>query len=267
VRITDFGLARAIDDASLTQSGVITGTPQYMSPEQTRSEAVNHRSDLFSLGSTLYAMCAGHAPFRSNSPMAVLLRIREEQPRPIRAINPDVPVWLAGIIEKLHAKAADRRFQSAAEVADVLGRCLAHVQQPETNPLPPAVAGWTSGNIAPKFGRKAIAAVVLLVLALCGAAAVRWTLFDDAVTGSSAQANSQADTNREQPVVVSQNVGDALAIPMADLRRQTERIEAELYQPVPPNSSNDVGDALLRQAHQRLDKLERELAPPRPRQQ
>ena len=65
VRITDFGLARAVDDASLTRSGVVTGTPQYMSPEQTRSEAVDHRTDLFSLGSTLYALCTGHAPFRA----------------------------------------------------------------------------------------------------------------------------------------------------------------------------------------------------------
>ena len=72
VKLTDFGLARAIDDASLTQSGVVAGTPQYMSPEQARGEAVDHRSDLFSLGSVLYFACAGHSPFRADSTPAVL---------------------------------------------------------------------------------------------------------------------------------------------------------------------------------------------------
>src|SRR5205085_1816586 len=72
VKITDFGLARAADDASLTQSGVIAGTPQYMAPEQARGEPIGPRTDLFSLGSVLYALCSGHAPFRANSAMAVL---------------------------------------------------------------------------------------------------------------------------------------------------------------------------------------------------
>ncbi len=67
VKITDFGLARAADDASLTRSGVIAGTPQYMSPEQARGEAVDHRTDLFSLGSVLYASCTGRSPFRAES--------------------------------------------------------------------------------------------------------------------------------------------------------------------------------------------------------
>src|SRR5665213_1640600 len=65
VKITDFGLARAAADASLTQEGVIAGTPMYMSPEQAEGRQVDQRSDLFSLGSVLYAMCTGHAPFRA----------------------------------------------------------------------------------------------------------------------------------------------------------------------------------------------------------
>ena len=99
VKLTDFGLARAVDDASLTQSGVVAGTPQYMSPEQARGEAVDHRSDLFSLGSVFYFMCTGHAPFRASSTPAVLRRVSDEEPRPVRESNPDVPVWLAEIID------------------------------------------------------------------------------------------------------------------------------------------------------------------------
>ena len=96
VKLTDFGLARAVDDASLTQSGVVAGTPQYMSPEQARGEAVDHRSDLFSLGSVLYFMCTGHAPFRASSTPAVLRRVCDEQPRPLREVNLEVPELAGG---------------------------------------------------------------------------------------------------------------------------------------------------------------------------
>ena len=65
VKITDFGLARAADDASLTQSGAIAGTPLYMAPEQAKGGPLDHRSDLFSLGSVLYTMASGRPPFRA----------------------------------------------------------------------------------------------------------------------------------------------------------------------------------------------------------
>ena len=140
VKITDFGLARAADDASLTRSGVIAGTPQYMSPEQARGEAIDHRTDLFSLGSVLYAMATGRPPFRADTPYGVLRRICETEPRPVVEINPAVPAWLAKIIARLHEKDPARRFDSAAEVAALLEQCLAHVQQPGSIPLPAGLA-------------------------------------------------------------------------------------------------------------------------------
>jgi hypothetical protein len=136
VKLTDFGLARAADDASLTRTGVIAGTPQYMSPEQARGEPVDPRSDLFSLGSVLYAMCTGRAPFRAETSYGVLRRITDEEPRPIREINPEIPDWLGGIVGKLMAKQPEDRFQSAREVANLLEQCLAHVQRPTAVPLP-----------------------------------------------------------------------------------------------------------------------------------
>jgi serine/threonine protein kinase len=75
VKITDFGLARAVDDASVTQSGTVAGTPMYMSPEQAEGLAVEHRSDSFSLGTMLYAMCTGHPPFRASGTHAVFRKI------------------------------------------------------------------------------------------------------------------------------------------------------------------------------------------------
>ena len=104
VAITDFGLARAVDDATLTHSGVVAGTPQYMSPEQARGEAIDFRSDLFSLGSVMYAMCAGRPPFRAETSYGILRRITDMTPRPIREINPEIPSWLCRLVARLHEK-------------------------------------------------------------------------------------------------------------------------------------------------------------------
>src|SRR5208282_1151486 len=112
------------DDASLTRSGVIAGTPLYMSPEQARGEPLDGRSDLFSLGSVLYTMCVGRPPFRAQSAFGVLHRISESVPTAIRELAPETPSWLCEIIGRLHAKDANDRIQSAGEIADLLGRWL-----------------------------------------------------------------------------------------------------------------------------------------------
>jgi eukaryotic-like serine/threonine-protein kinase len=75
VKLTDFGLARAVDDTLLTQHGTLAGTPQYMAPEQARGEPLDRRADLFSLGSVLYAMCTGRAAFRGDSTLEVIRRV------------------------------------------------------------------------------------------------------------------------------------------------------------------------------------------------
>jgi serine/threonine protein kinase len=139
VMLTDFGLARAVDDATLTRTGIIAGTPQYMSPEQANGDAVDPRSDLFSLGSVLYAMCTARPPFRADSTFGVLRRIRETPPRPIREINADIPEWLERIVMKLLSKSPDDRIASATQTATLLEQCLAHVQQPTTVALPVGV--------------------------------------------------------------------------------------------------------------------------------
>jgi serine/threonine protein kinase/Leucine-rich repeat (LRR) protein len=134
VRITDFGLARAADDASVTHSGFVAGTPMYMAPEQALGETTDQRADLFSLGSVLYAMCSGRPPFRAANTVAVLKRVVEDTPRPIQEINPEIPEWLCELISRLHAKNPADRSTSAQDVADVLGRRLAELQGPVSIP-------------------------------------------------------------------------------------------------------------------------------------
>jgi hypothetical protein len=120
VKLTDFGLARAAEDVRLTRSGLVTGTPLYMAPEQARGEELDARADLFSLGVLLYELCTGETPFDARSPLAVLKRLTEERHRPVRELNPEVPEWFAAVIDRLMAKSPDDRFQSAREVAQVL---------------------------------------------------------------------------------------------------------------------------------------------------
>jgi serine/threonine protein kinase len=136
VKITDFGLARMTDDVGLTQAGVVSGTPEYMAPEQARGEAIDHRADLFSLGSVLYAMCTGEPPFRGSTAVAVLRRVSDETPRPIRSLNPEVPAWLETLIGRLMTRDPADRLQSAAETAELLEGYLAHLRQPVTVEAP-----------------------------------------------------------------------------------------------------------------------------------
>ncbi len=148
VKITDFGLARMVDDVQLTQSGMIAGTPEYMAPEQARGEPLDHRIDLFSFGSVLYAMSTGLPPFRGTSAVALLRKVSDHEPAPLRSLNPEVPAWLAELIDRLMVKDRDQRLQSAAEVADLLQGYLAHLRQPELPP-PHLPEGDTSMSVFP----------------------------------------------------------------------------------------------------------------------
>lgn len=128
VRITDFGLAHIMDDASLTQSGLVAGTPSFMSPEHTQDEPIDYRADLFSLGSVMYAMCTGEQPFRGSTSLAIMRSVCDDTPRPIRDLNPAIPRWLVEVTNKLLVKNRDRRYQSAYEVAELLRVRLANLQ-------------------------------------------------------------------------------------------------------------------------------------------
>lgn len=174
--LTDFGLARAEDDACLTHSGFQPGTPHYMSPEQVRGESIDGRSDLFGLGCLLYSMCTGHPPFRAESSYAVLRRIVDDEARSIREINSDIPEWLELIVMKLLAKSPDQRFESADSVALLLEECLAHTQHPTVSALPDSIPKpmtkkgiqhpWVKPLVATIFAFLFIFAGVIIVLEL-----------------------------------------------------------------------------------------------------
>ena len=130
VKLTDFGLARAVDDSGLTRSGFIAGTPTYLSPEQAAGATVDHRADLFSLGCVLYAMSTGQSPFQADSTLAVLRKVADFDPAPVAEINPQIPHWLSRNIATLLAKKPEDRFASAQEFIAALER--ADTQQGRT---------------------------------------------------------------------------------------------------------------------------------------
>jgi serine/threonine protein kinase/curli biogenesis system outer membrane secretion channel CsgG len=123
VKLLDFGLVQTANErAGLTECGAIIGTPEYMAPEQAGGEPVDARADLFSLGSVLYAMAAGRAPFHGSNSLAVLRCVCDDAPLAIEELAPDLPQDLIQLIHKLHAKDPSQRCRSAQEVIEWLDR-------------------------------------------------------------------------------------------------------------------------------------------------
>ena len=186
--VSDFGLARVNNEAAMTCSGLITGTPQYMSPEQARGETLDGRSDLFSLGSTLYAACTGHSPFRAANVFGVIKRVCDEQPRGIHEYNPQAPAWLADFIEVLMKKKKEERFQSAAEIRHCLSAEIAHMQAPNTVAQP--ARPWQGSVHETKRRTRVLWAALVVAFAILAG----W-LVANPFSGMAPQSESEAQSN------------------------------------------------------------------------
>ena len=132
VKITDFGIARMRASADLTQTGVMLGSPKYMSPEQVIGKRADHRSDIFSLGVILYEMLTGAAPFSGENVTALMYQIVNFAPPAPSTVNPQVPEMLDFIVAKMLAKPLEERYQDAREVARDLRECERGVAAPGT---------------------------------------------------------------------------------------------------------------------------------------
>ncbi|MEM6979311.1 MAG: serine/threonine-protein kinase [Planctomycetota bacterium] len=127
IKVTDFGLARMLTSpdastANLTQAGLTLGTPRYMSPEQIQGHAVDCRSDLYSLGVTMYHLLTGNPPFDADEPLALAVKHLHDTPAPINRQRgrDDLPDWLTSIVMTCLQKAPEDRFQSANELVDTI---------------------------------------------------------------------------------------------------------------------------------------------------
>ncbi len=142
IKVMDFGIARALSDASMTQTAAVIGTAQYLSPEQARGETVDARSDIYSTGCLLYELLAGRPPFIGESPVSVAYQHVREEARPPSQFNPDVSSVMDSIVAKALAKKVDDRYQSAADMRADLERAIAGqpIAAPNSAATPPASA-------------------------------------------------------------------------------------------------------------------------------
>ena len=145
VKITDFGIARMRASGDLTQTGMMLGSPKYMSPEQVIGKRADHRSDIFSLGVILYEMLAGSTPFNGDNVTALMYQIVNFAPPAPSAVNASVPELLDYIVAKMLAKALEDRYQSAEDVARDLRECERVLAAPVSGTIPPRPAALASG--------------------------------------------------------------------------------------------------------------------------
>jgi WD40 repeat protein/tRNA A-37 threonylcarbamoyl transferase component Bud32 len=227
--VADFGLARRLEGHSeLSRSGAIIGTPGYMSPEQAAARKdLTVAVDVYSLGAILYEALTGKPPFREASTMETLLAVMERDPSPPSQTNPDVPVDLETICLKCLHKEPDKRYASAADLADDLERFL------NGEPIQARPVGW--GERAWKWVRRrpgVAALLALLLLTVCaGIGGVVWHWRDaldarkeaDARAAAEGEERRKADSERKKAVAAGKN----LAVAQTATQKALDRVREE----------------------------------------
>jgi serine/threonine protein kinase/Tfp pilus assembly protein PilF len=173
-RIMDFGIARSLKTKGITATGVMIGTPEYMSPEQVEGKEVDQRSDIYSLGVILYEMVTGKVPFEGDTPFTIGVKHKSETPKDPKELNTQLPEELNRVILRCLEKDREKRYQSAGEVRAELVRIekgipTTEIEIPKKKPL-------TSREITVTFGLKKLFIPAIVVAVLIIAAIVIWQL-------------------------------------------------------------------------------------------
>lgn len=266
--VTDFGLAKMLDSvdddsrAELTASGQILGTPSHMSPEQAagRQALVGIASDVYSLGSTLYACLTGRAPFAADSPVDTLLQVMHKEPVPPRLLNPAVPRDLETICLKCLHKEPHCRYGTAQLMADDLKRFL------EGRPVAARPVSTTAKVIRWAKRNRAIAALLVLsVLLLAGGTAVSTYFAFEASARAEAESNERLRADHTVDLLRSANTDTKLALnresrALAEMQaerdeaqRQRQLVESLLYATQLKAAKVDLNEGRLKEAREHLD--------------
>jgi serine/threonine-protein kinase len=174
VKVTDFGIARALASATITQTGTVLGSVQYLSPEQARGQAVGRAADIYALSVVLFEMLTGRLPFDGDSPIAIAMAHIHDVPPSPRQFNPEIPPALEGVIMRGMAKQPHRRYASAADLAsDLLGQTSFWSEGPggEEATRVARRGGVTSARSAPPGSRSLGPVLAFLLLVLVGGGA------------------------------------------------------------------------------------------------
>jgi serine/threonine-protein kinase len=205
VKVTDFGIARAAGDSTLTATGSMLGTAHYLSPEQATGAPVTPASDIYSTGIVLYEMLTGSVPFTGDSAVSVAMKhVSEEVPAP-SSVNGDVPGALDEVVRKATAHHPNERWRSAEEMGDALRGGGVTVTLPAETPRTERMDGTVWPIPGDRWDPRRVGRAVLLtfvVLALIAGAAIAWRLLNDRQSAIVPSGNEQRQGNRqsqEQP--------------------------------------------------------------------
>lgn len=209
-KVTDFGIAYvSYANTKLTRDGSIIGTPEYLSPEQCEGKTVDQRSDIYSLGVTLYELLSGKTPYEADTPVSMLMKIVKGEFPPLREVNPNVPESLQAIVDKMMLKDVKQRYQRMEEVIkDLLklepGKRVPATAVVEEVAVRQEIAAGSKGN-----KRAAIIVAAIIVILMGGAFAAKMLYFDKkaardkeekaAVSGEISPATAESQTTKSQP--------------------------------------------------------------------
>ncbi|HEX9942030.1 MAG TPA: protein kinase [Thermoanaerobaculia bacterium] len=216
--VVDFGLAREQDETGLSRTGIISGTPAYISPEQAQGHSLDRRTDVYSLGIVLYELLAGRTPFSGGNVARLLVQLVQQDPKPLRQVDPRIPEDLETIVAKCLEKDPARRYESARDLAEDLDRFL------DGEPIRARPAGWayrTRKRLRKHRALTLVSAAAVLALVVLG--------------GLSLRAQWQARERAELAQRFGQRIGALEAsmafeasLPLHDLTPYKRRLRAEM---------------------------------------
>jgi serine/threonine protein kinase len=246
--LTDFGIAKAASEAQqLTRTGMLMGTPEYMSPEQAEGERVDYRTDLYALGVVLYQMLVGQVPFRGTTPHAILHAVIYEPPAPLRQLRRDLAPAIETVVLKAIDKRPEQRFQSGEELAEAFAKASISQVQPLVVPPHPAPSEPARGKPAARGGpekpaesRKTlvwiVAAMAVLLCALVAVLAIM--ILDDGGSAETPLPSTTAvsfNTQTATPDGMGSSLTEtAAAATQASATAETVTAEAATDTPEPP---------------------------------